>query len=624
MLRYVLALVLVCGCDDGQLLAYGTAPDPTPAPEQGVEQVPGMPIPPAGGAVAAVRLIAPMSTSTTTSRRPTLHWLRSGGAGTILVDLCADRACTQPLATHATVSADRTSARPDDELPSGWVFWRVRVVGRDGETQSPTWQMWIPKASTPVDTSGGTTFDVNGDGYADLLIGAGNRDVAHIFLGNATGSNFQRIDLESPDGPDAWPPGYCYGGSVCFGGSTANIGDINGDGYSDFVVASWYINFGPGNLHVYLGGPSLDTTRWNGPAAPDRFDIARVFPEFGNVSAAGDVDGDGYADFLQGGMDSSYGAGVYFGSAQPAVADWIGQGPAKAIWLYSPDQIYNTNYIGFGPYAALGDINGDGLADFVVGANSYASDTHYGFAHVYLGTRNPTAAMWNTPGVGTAPRRLDILSPDENGTTWTQFGVAVGMAGDVNGDGYNDILVGAPQSTGIAHLYYGGPARGDADWNGANAPQRVALTVPAGENYFGWSFAHGGDLNGDGYDDFVIGAGDDISLHTNGGAHVYFGGPARTVADWNGAGAPLRIDIASPDGLDGRFAQIMGSVGDLDGDGLADFIVGAMNAFNYDGAAHVVRGVANPDSTTWNGVTAPGRIDLMSPDPAGGFGNALN
>ena len=107
---------------------------------------------------------------------------------------------------------------------------------------SATWQMWVA-TNASVDTSSGTTFDVNGDGFADVLVGGGDGNVATVYLGNATGSGFTQIDIVTPDGPDGFG-GSCNGAGTCFGGTVANTGDVNGDGYADFLVASWHTNTG--------------------------------------------------------------------------------------------------------------------------------------------------------------------------------------------------------------------------------------------------------------------------------------------------------------------------------------------------------------------------------------------
>ena len=597
-------VILQCGCNDGRLVAVGVGTDAGPDAASPDATPPG--------AVATPRLVAPLSTATVTQQQPTLHWVQSPGGGTATVDLCADRACTQPLAIDAP-TLDATSARPSAPLPPGWVYWRVRVTDGDDVQISATWQLWVGKASasTAVDTSSGSTFDVNGDGHPDLLVGAGDGNAANVFLGN--GSTFDRIDLISPDGPTFED---CNAGGTCFGGTVANAGDVDGDGYADFLVGTWL--GGVGVLHVCFGGPTPNAADWNGATPARRLDLAAAFGWFGTLAAAGDVNGDGYSDFLvTTGINGSGSAYLYLGGPAPSVAAW----EQNRIQLQGPDGAISRN-IGFGPVVGVGDVDGDGLADFVIGAASGSSDLQVGFAHLYLGTTSPSATVWNG---ASASRRIDLVSPDDAYAFGGSFGANVGAAGDVNGDGYADFLIGAVAAdNGYTHVYFGGANRTTSDWNGATPPQRVDLMCPPGENYFGWSLSPAGDVDGDGYADFLVGAANDQVGYVYGAAHLFLGGPAR-VADWNGAGASARLDLTTPDGADSRFGVAIAGVGDINGDGYTDFLIGAQGAADYEGAVHLNLGAATPAAASWNGTAPAARIDLANPDGISAqFGRSLD
>src|SRR5262249_21224389 len=148
---------------------------------------------------------------------PTLHWVLGPGEGTPSVELCKDRACTMPLSITTVMAEDHLSAVPAAPLPLGWVYWRVHVALGGQESVSPTWQVLVGRpttATTPdIDSSSGMIFDVNGDGYADLLVGAPAArtptqpgGVVHVYLGSATPSASawngataeQRIDIVLP------------------------------------------------------------------------------------------------------------------------------------------------------------------------------------------------------------------------------------------------------------------------------------------------------------------------------------------------------------------------------------------------------------------------------------------
>src|SRR6185503_3426915 len=158
--------------------------------------------------------------------------------------------------------------------------------------------------------------------------------------------------------------------------------------------------------------------------------------------------------------------------------------------------------------SSAGDVNGDGYGDVIVGAHQYSSNT--GRAYVYYGG----------PG---ADNVADLTLTGE--TTSSFFGVFVSSAGDMNGDGYGDLIVGAfgySGNTGRAYVYYGGPS--------PDAVADLTLTGGAVGDAFGLSVSSAGDVNGDGYGDVIVGA--DAYSSETGRAYVYYGGPGTdAVAD---------------------------------------------------------------------------------------------
>ncbi|HMG23187.1 MAG TPA: hypothetical protein VK607_17750, partial [Kofleriaceae bacterium] len=562
--------------------------------------------------VAAPRLIAPLSMSSVTLQRPTLHWQLGPGEGTPTVDLCRDRACSVVLAVGAELAGDHSSAVPTTELPPGWVFWRVRVVSGSQTMTSATWQFWVGKISarTSTDTSNGAQLDVNGDGYPDFVVGAdgagAQTGVAHLYLGSADPSaagwsaTGRRIDLISPDGANA-----------SFGYAVASAGDINGDGYGDFLVGAYGAGANAGAVHLYLGSAAPGAAGWNGDGAPDRIDLAGRDGDgatFGAVMAsAGDVDRDGYGDFLIGAAKAGA-VHLYFGMASPGAADWSAAAAARRIDLTSPDGVAAFG----GSLAGAGDVNGDGYADFLIGAAGANAAT--GAAHLYLGAAAPKAASWNgDPHAG----RIDLTNPD--GAT-ASFGYAVASADDVNGDGYADFAItalGAAGNTGAAHVYLGLPTPVKELWNGLVAASRIDLISPAGAGaLFGASATGAGDVNGDGYADLLVGA---AGVTAGAGtAHLYLGAAVPSAAGWNPSDAAARIDLAALDGPGAIFGSAAASAGDVNGDGFADFVVGAHDASaGADaGAAHLYLGSAAPGAAIWNAASSTARIDLTNPDAA--------
>jgi hypothetical protein len=439
------------------------------------------------------------------------------------------------------------------------------------------------------------------------VIGADGAGAAHIYLGSAAPSAAgwsaagRRIDLVDP-----LPGGAAA--SAAFGHSVASAGDVNGDGFGDFLVGAYG---GAGAVYLYLGSAAPDLRRWNGAAAADRVDLAGGDGDgstFGAaLASAGDVDRDGYGDFLIGAAkaDTVY---LYFGTPSPTTS------AGRRIVLSSPD-----GAAAFGAsLSGAGDIDGDGYADFAIGAAGAGAGA--GIVHLYLGSPAPSGNDWNN---ASPIRRVDLTNPDGAAAA---FGSAVACAGDVNSDGYADLAItaiGAGITTGAAHLYLGLPTPSRDLWNGLTATWRMDLVSPDGaDGLFGSSAAAAGDVNGDGYADFLIGA-----EGVGGGAgraHLYLGMAGPNAVPWNAASSAKRVDLDSLDGPGAIFGSSLAGVGDLDGDGDGDFLISAHAAGASAGAVHLYRSAAMPTSALWNAADSPGRIDLASPNGAGGrFGIAL-
>jgi FG-GAP-like repeat/FG-GAP repeat len=476
---------------------------------------------PRGG---SIRLISPLSTATVSSQRPTLHWAVGGDVDGAHVEICRDRACAVQVAAF---DASGSSAAPPADLPPGNLFWRA--FGRDGsataQTATPTWEFTVGARSAPVDTSWGSALDVNGDGFADVVVGP------RVYLGAVAPATTASMTLANLDSA-----GFDNGG---FAGPAASAGDVNGDGYGDFVVRDNGVPSATVAGVVYLGSAS------GLPTAPSITLNGQVpNSETGSVAGAGDVNGDGYADIVVGNAEGGTGADtgavyLYLGSA-------TGTSPDPAATITGPAGLFGYSVAG------AGDVNGDGYADVVVGdlgSTGDATSVPDAFAYVYLGGPN---------GLSAAPL-VGLTKPD--GTSLDSTTVA--SAGDVNGDGYADILVGDPAGeTGAAYLYLGGPT----------GPSAIPSVTFAGlDSAFGAALMGVGDVDGDGYGDIVIGdpgrtPGGDLpgTPGNTGVAFVYLGsamGPSTTAS----------FTLVNPDstGVTRPFQGAMG-VGDVNGDGYAD------------------------------------------------------
>ena len=407
-----------------------------------------------------------------------------------------------------------------------------------------------------------TAGDINGDGYSDVIIGAdqcdngdGTDGTAFIYHGSAAGlsvsPNSSRHDAQA----NAW-----------FGNSVACAGDINADGYSDVIVGAYYYkvgaNVGEGQVFVYHGsaaGISADPAQIlnDGNQANASFGVC--------VASAGDINGDGYSDVIVGANQYDDGANANEGRA------FVYHGSAAGLSATpnsSPDDA-NQASASFGlSVASAGDVNADGYSDVIIGAHLYddGATNNEGRAFVYHGSAT---------GLSTTPNS----TPDDAGQADAWFGYSVSTAGDVNGDGYSDVIIGAYKyddganaDEGRAFLYHGSATGLSASPN--STPDDANQ---AGAD-FGISVAAAGDVNSDGYSDVIIGAYayNDGANGAEGRAFVYHGSAAGLVA------APFST-LDDADQQLAFFGSSVGGAGDVNGDGYSDVIVGA---YQYDDGAN--------------------------------------
>src|SRR5437867_9741231 len=315
--------------------------------------------------------------------------------------------------------------------------------------------------------------------------------------------------------------------------SVASAGDVNGDGYDDVIVGEPGREngfSGLGRVLLYLGGPS------GLPTTPNWIWIDQVFAEPGySVGSAGDINGAGFDDVIVGAPGYHIG-NVDYGLFYIFLGSPLGLGAQP-----STTHISEQGEAGFAiAVSSAGDVNGDGYDDVIVGSDLYRSDAAgAGRAFVYLGS--PT-------GLSNEP-----VWSFGNDNIYAGLGYSVASAGDVNGDGYDDILVGHPDYTntvlhqGRALLFLGSPA------GPVTSPSWVTIGTLM-EGYTGISLGKAGDVNGDGYDDVIIGEiRDDLS-----GPHVYLGSKQglATEAAWIGGGE-----------VRGQYGWAVAGAGDVQGDG---------------------------------------------------------
>jgi len=361
-----------------------------------------------------------------------------------------------------------------------------------------------------------------------------------------------------------------------FGASVSTAGDLNGDGYSDIVVSASQAGNGQaleGILYVYHGGPTgISTT----PTIVIESNMTGIQLGY-SVANAGDVNGDGFGDIIAG-------ATTYANGQSNEGACFVFLGSVAGV-SSTPSTILQSNavnhYMGYS-VASAGDINNDGFSDIICGAwLAPIPGTNGGAAYIFLG---------NASGISTTP--VHRLSRDQSGA---QFGAAVSGAGDVNGDGFSDIVVGAYRydfgtasgtDNGVAYIYHGAP--GGLAGGGFNPAPTTTLgpTSAAGAN-FGWSVSHAGDVNGDGYSDIVASA----YRHN-------IGGPLEEGVVYIFHGSATGVNTTPASILESNFANAwfgrsVSTAGDVNGDGYADIVVGAVtytNGQNLEGAGFLYLG----------------------------------
>ena len=403
--------------------------------------------------------------------------------------------------------------------------------------------------------------DVNGDGYSDIVVGLYWYNNGHIgegaalvYHGSSTGIDTNLIlTIEGNQG------------HASLGTSVSGAGDVNGDGYSDVIIgASGYSNgeTREGAAFIYYGSSGgLDTT------GRSMIESNQAFAAMGSgVSGAGDVNGDGYSDIIVGvssydnGQTNEGGAFVYHGSA-------TGLDTSVKSIVES-----NQSNAAMHSVSSAGDVNGDGYDDVIVGASSYANgQSREGAVFVYRGSAS---------GIDTS-----ASSFFESNQAHARMGYSVAGAGDVNGDGYSDVIIGAydydkgETDEGAAFVYHGSSS-------GLTTSASTFYQSNQTTAYMGWSVSGAGDVNGDGYSDVIVGVeGYDNGQVGEGAAIVFHGSSngvsttASSLMESNQVGATMGISVSD--------------AGDVNDDGYGDVIVGASNYTNgetTEGAAFIFYG----------------------------------
>ncbi|WP_437910961.1 VCBS repeat-containing protein [Sorangium sp. So ce327] len=439
------------------------------------------------------------------SKRPRFVWEASVSPTDAPIEYELQYSADPDMTDAISATTEHTEFQPEEDLPIALLppvgrryYWRVRACSRDSCSEFSR-ARWI--------NVGRARCDYNADGYDDIAISAYSF-VAENAIYFYYGAPLEQLGMDD-DGLVFSPNGRNDG----FGMSLSCAGDVDGDGYADALTGATYHD----KAYIYRGGGG-DRFR----ADYETLEGISALGELGPyVASAGDVNGDGFGDVLVSGT----------GFSEPTAYVYLGGSAALdgPIALEFGQSVESAGSVGT-MVSSAGDVNGDGFSDVMV--LFYSSDGDV--VRIYHG--NPGKGFDTTP-------KVELVDPSGG----SRFARSLDAAGDVNGDGFGDVILGSYE-TSHAYLYLGGP-------QGLSSAPDVTL---AGDDAFGITVAGVGDLNNDGFDDFAVADRSPKVL-------VYLGGNESELDEPDTA--------IYRDAIEDRTGQRLGSPGDINGDGYSDLTI---------------------------------------------------
>jgi len=434
--------------------------------------------------------------------------------------------------------------------------------------------------------------DVNGDGYGDMLMGAptngepsSNAGQVYLILGKPTGwANGVGIANAAASFWGENPNDHA-------GESVAGVGDVNGDGYDDFIIGAPYNDFASsdaGQVYLFFGRP----TGWAMDTSLSQANASFLGEAGGDgagnsVAGVGDVNGDGYDDILiaasgndEGGVPNGNAGQVYLILGR--ASNWVLQ---RSLTLANASFLGDQTLGHLGEAIAYaGDVNGDGYSDLMIGSI-------YG-----TGARGKVYLVLGRPSGWKNDVRLDSSNDGSflGEADGDQLTTSLACAGDVNDDGYDDILVGAPNKfidgnlQGKTYLIWGRASGWPSNDSIANGTASFKGEVQG--DLAGSMVAGAGDVNGDGFDDFMISAKKNDGSAFDAGKVYLFLGNASTGFGQN---ASINTSEASflGEATENWVGDRLAGGNDLDRDGYDDIVIGVRyypNSGNWAGKVYVL------------------------------------
>jgi Ca2+-binding RTX toxin-like protein len=459
-----------------------------------------------------------------------------------------------------------------------------------------------PSGAEVADMDVARAGDVNGDGLDDIIIGLPRSNSVYVLYGHAGVSgtvNLGAITTAQGAAISMNPPAPGGNLGMFLGGSVAGAGDVNGDGVDDVIIGAGEDASGGtygGRAFVIYG-----STNGLGNINLATLTLQQGFALQGTqgglaglaVTGLGDINGDGIDDLA---VSAPYNntVYVYYGKAGGLSSTTLGPIAASDGFI-----IQGAQYAGY-TLAAAGDVNGDGYQDIVIGTGRYLPGT-------------ASYVVYGKPGgIGTvdlahlaASQGFTIHATGVNGD---YIGGSVAGAGDVNGDGFDDVVIGVVNygATGSGYVVFGSAAGGDVTLGGNDTLQ---ITGGSTNDGLGMTVAEA-DVNGDGYSDLVLGAPrTNYAGYARGATYVVYGQEATspvnltgTVAGQTlagGSGDDILNGVGGDDRLYGNAGHdvLNGGTGNdyLNGGSGADDLTGGTGNDSYvvDSAADVIHELAN-------------------------------